>query len=66
MPDQRRTEPQDTSPAHDLGPPREPARVRRPYQPPTLTEYGSVARLTRTGGSTFSEFGVPRMRKRCL
>lgn len=40
--------------------------TRRPYASPQLREYGSIARLTHTGGSTNSEFGVPRMKKSCL
>jgi hypothetical protein len=35
----------------------EPTRAdeRRPYCPPVLTEYGSIAKLTRSGGSTSLE-----------
>jgi hypothetical protein len=29
--------------------------VRKPYAPPRLVEYGSVAKLTRTQGSTLTE-----------
>lgn len=39
---------------------------RRPYARPVLTEYGSIARLTHTGGSTAKEFGVPKMKINCL
>lgn len=38
---------------------------RRPYAKPKLLEYGSVAKLTQSGGSTTTETGVPKMR-RCL
>ena len=36
--------------------------ARRPYHPPVLVEYGSIAKLTQSGGSTRSESGVPFMR----
>jgi len=36
--------------------------VRRPYQRPVLTEYGSISKLTRSGGATRSESASPRMR----
>lgn len=44
---------------------REPA-ARRLYRRPVLTVYGSIAKLTRTGGSTRFEAGVPAMRMACL
>ena len=33
---------------------------RREWTTPELTEYGSVAKLTQSGGSTVKESGVPR------
>jgi hypothetical protein len=36
--------------------------TRRPWTAPELTEYGSVAKLTQSGGSTFVEQGVPRQK----
>jgi hypothetical protein len=36
--------------------------VRRPWTAPELTEYGSVAKLTQSGGSTAMEQGVPRQK----
>ena len=39
--------------------------VRRPYAKPKLLEYGSVAKLTQSGGVTVTEFGTPKM-KACL
>jgi hypothetical protein len=36
--------------------------ARRPYQRPVLTEYGSISKLTRSGGATRSESASPRMR----
>ena len=45
------------------GVPREKSK-RRPYTKPKLLEYGSVAKLTQSGGSTTSE-PAPKM-KRCL
>lgn len=40
------------------------SRPRRPYRSPSLIEYGSVRRLTRSGGATRIEvfFGRRRMR----
>lgn len=38
---------------------------KRPYAKPKLQEYGSVAKLTQSGGSTMTESGVPLMRS-CL
>lgn len=35
---------------------------RRPYSTPKLVEYGSVAQLTQSGGSTKTETGVPKKR----
>lgn len=44
----------------------DPARTpKRPYAKPRLQEYGSVAKLTQSGGSTMAESGVPLMRS-CL
>jgi hypothetical protein len=41
----------------------EPAQAsRRPWTAPELTEYGSVAKLTQSGGSTAMEKGVPRQK----
>ena len=31
--------------------------VRRPYVPPELVEYGTVAKLTQSGGGSFMDFG---------
>ena len=51
------------SPSTDAGAP----RTRRPYARPELVEYGSIARLTHTGGSTTTEAGVPKKSKKtCL
>jgi hypothetical protein len=41
-------------------PPQE--RTRKPWVQPELVEYGSVAQLTQTGGSTRNEASVPRNR----
>ena len=38
---------------------------RKRYTPPRLQEYGHVAKLTQSGGSTKSESGNPLM-KACL
>ena len=42
----------------------EPARIK-PYARPTLTEYGSVAKLTMTKGVTVTE-GSGQLRQSCL
>lgn len=36
--------------------------TRRPYQRPVLTEYGSISKLTRSGGATRTESASPRRR----
>ena len=38
---------------------------RRPYAKPLLIEYGSVAKLTQSGGSTVNEPAV-KMKGKCL
>ena len=44
---------------HEAGPP------KKPYAKPQLTEYGSVSKLTQSGGSTTNE-GAPRSKRGCL
>ena len=39
-------------------------RARRPYARPELIEYGTVAKLTQTGGVTVADFSG--MRRMCL
>jgi hypothetical protein len=46
-------------------PSRDHQKQPRPYKAPTLVEYGSIARLTHSGGSTKKEGSVPAM-KGCL
>jgi hypothetical protein len=41
-----------------------PAQGRRPYAKPRLIEYGTVGKLTQTGGVTTRDFGS--MRRMCL
>lgn len=36
--------------------------AKRPYHQPKLTEYGSVAKLTRTGSGTILEGSTPNKR----
>jgi hypothetical protein len=43
-----------------------PAHDRRPWETPQLIEYGSVAKLTQSGGSTAKEGTTPRAKKSCL
>ena len=40
-------------------------RAKKPYTRPTLTEYGSVAKLTMTKGSTSTEISANK-KKSCL
>lgn len=42
------------------------AGKRKPYRTPQLTEYGGIAKLTQTTGSTLTESGVPFAKKSCL
>ncbi|MGE0040493.1 MAG: lasso RiPP family leader peptide-containing protein [Vicinamibacterales bacterium] len=39
---------------------------KRPYVRPTLIEYGSISKLTQSGGATRVESGVPSMKMNCL
>ncbi|HEY2907349.1 MAG TPA: lasso RiPP family leader peptide-containing protein [Vicinamibacterales bacterium] len=39
---------------------------RRPYSAPSLVQYGSVAKLTQSGGSTSAEGTVPAKSMMCL
>lgn len=41
------------------------ARDKKSYAPPTLTEYGSVAKLTMVKGTTNTE-GTPNKKTQCL
>jgi hypothetical protein len=45
--------------------PRQPGR-KRAYATPTLTEYGSVAKLTQGGGSRVSDGGSTQRASNCL
>ena len=36
-------------------------RLRRPYAPPELVEYGTVSKLTQTGTGSVNDFGMMRM-----
>ena len=45
--------------------PRPEARDRKPYTRPTVTEYGSVAKLTMAKGTTTVE-GTPNKKTPCL
>ena len=40
--------------------------AKKPYASPQLTEYGTVEKLTRSGGSTRAEGLQAAMRMRCL
>jgi len=39
---------------------------RKRYTTPRLEEYGHVAKLTQSGGSTMTETGIPLMMSSCL
>lgn len=41
-------------------------KVRRDYATPSLTEYGSVAKLTQSGGSTNPEGSIAAKMVMCL
>lgn len=58
--EKRERSPQDPAGARRDGKP------RRPYKSPSVTEYGSIARLTHFGGSTAKEGATPKVRKGCL
>ena len=59
MSDQERTAPSTKKPVDRDA-------ARRPYRAPSLVEYGSIARLTHSGGSTVKEGAVPSMNHGCL
>ncbi len=42
------------------------ATARRPYVTPELVEYGTVAKLTQTGGQTVQDFFTFRRMMTCL
>jgi hypothetical protein len=44
----------------------EPRGRKRPYAKPKIREYGSIAKLTQSGGSTKTETGSPRRSGVCL
>jgi hypothetical protein len=47
--------------------PRDTPAPKRPYRPPVLTEYGSVAKLTQSNGSTvFEASSGSTMQMMCL
>jgi hypothetical protein len=41
-------------------------RARKPYAKPAIREYGSIAKLTQSGGSTKPESGRPLRSGICL
>ena len=40
----------------------EPSARRKPYEPPSLVDYGDIATLTQTGGLTMKDFGNKKTR----
>jgi len=42
------------------------SRAKKPYTRPTLTEYGSVAKLTMLKGTTTTEITANKKRATCL
>ena len=41
-------------------------RGKRPYATPTLTEYGSVAKLTQSGAGTTNDGSGRKLKRTCL
>lgn len=54
--------PPQHTPHDDTADPRPAPRAPRPYSSPVLTVYGSLARLTESGGATLNEGSSGRMR----
>jgi hypothetical protein len=52
-----------TSHEHDK---RSPRRIKKPYEKPVLTEYGSVAKLTRNTSGSVADGGGGGMMMVCL
>lgn len=52
----RRTESGGRTPAKTSARAESGSSVRKPYMPPELVEYGTVAKLTQTGGATIVDF----------
>jgi hypothetical protein len=50
---------------NDRTEPKQPGATKKTYTKPTLTEYGSVAKLTMAKGSTTVE-GPGQLKKQCL
>jgi hypothetical protein len=46
--------------------PKETSRARSPYTTPALIEYGSVAKLTQSSGSTTTEGTIVAKQMKCL
>lgn len=56
------TDQRDALPSDGARSPDEPRAKRRPYVAPELIEYGTVAKLTQTGGNTTNDAaGMMRM-----
>jgi len=45
---------------------RSPRRAKKPYEKPVLTEYGSVAKLTRASAGSIGDGGGGGMMRVCL
>lgn len=58
MSDKRPAQPDERKPSEPL------RSARRRYEPPRLVEYGSVGKLTQTGGNTTKDTGA--MKRVCL
>ena len=50
-------DPRDGTRRDDDSAANDPASQRRPYVPPELVEYGTVAKLTQSGGATTKDLG---------
>lgn len=51
---------------HDRSPANQAAPTRKKYVPPELIDYGTVAKLTQTGGQTVTDFIWFRRMRTCL
>jgi hypothetical protein len=63
----RRDDERDTADRDDDGAPHPVSDLRRPYVAPALIDYGTVSKLTQTGGvTTFDSGGFMMMMMVCL
>ena len=51
---------------HDVSDPDARDEAKKPYAEPRLIEYGSIAKLTQSGGGSRQDFGSMKMTGTCL